>query len=240
VAYFLLFVSIVTSVFTLTNVVAMWNYRAYVKYIYFNAVLTIGFCFCLLTATMVLNMDLDQTDCRFYYVGSKQMKQFIAVSSSSLPAVSRLVSKDFRQRVYRVLTNTPEPCQNITVRSTENILNNSFACGGEGNVMKFSEMNITGAYKSLTAKVTLTQFIIDSLIGISAVFRPQASIQPVHSVTNQHETVIDFKKCHALLKELELGHLTEDNEHIRVIAYQPKAFATIRASQGLSDEDIAE
>jgi hypothetical protein len=217
----------------------MWNYRAYVKYLYFNAMLTISFCFCLMTATMVLNLDMNQTSCRFYYVGSKQAKQFVAVFSSTLPAVSRFISKDFRQRVYRALTNTPEPCQNITVRSTEDILDNSFACG-EGDVMKFSEMNISGAYKSLTAKVTLTQFIIDSLIGISTIFRsPQQSIQSVNSVTYQHETVIDCKKNHGLMKELELSHLTEDNENIRVIAYQPQAFAAIRASQGLSDEDIA-
>jgi hypothetical protein len=109
-----------------------------------------------------------------------------------------------------------------------------------------SRMNYAGVFKSLSAKVRLTQFIIDSVTALTYVFNfkigrsSQSSELSLGNIrVRYHETCYDIRLNNEHVRGSVLeNYIYLSEETVRVVEYLPDEFQSNGDTDGISSHEI--
>jgi hypothetical protein len=239
-----------TCTYSLATIVAMWKYRSYVKYLAWHLV------WILLTVVTYAPMPLVHIialfgveSCSFRYVKSTQSSMMFAASSGFFPALVRLLDKRLRERLRATFGRSPASSVESSLNFKDWNEDSSFLVA-EMPMNSFSRMNYAGVFKSLSAKVRPTQFIVDSVSALTFVFNSKIdSVQGSEHESlgkksgsisvRHHEACYDIRLNNNYIRGSVLEnyiHLSE--ETVRVVEYLPEEFQSLRDTDGISSHEI--
>lgn len=180
---------------------------------------------------------LGVENCPIVYVRAMQFTMFASASGGFFPAVFRLFEKDLRHRVAMAVGLVKAPDQMLS-ETNQWAEETSFAIGGyDVPVVSLSNMNYSGIFKSISAKVSPIQFIIDSVGALTYLFRTKLADNDNHSDSKRTEAIYDFSLGGtSFLGDGLEKHLHMVDETIRVIEYLPNEFQSIRDSNIITED----